>query len=154
MSSKNGEKIPEKLSLESLKDVKNMDEIDFEKLDLIRGKTPHDISEKCLKLCKEYLAGNWIQQTLDTIEVRRVSGGMTNQLYYCGILSPSGTSTVPQEVALRFYGEKYFNKFDQESKERLTDVIISLLISESRLGPKIYGIFEGGQIQHFYKVSF
>jgi hypothetical protein len=59
----------------------------------------------------------------------------------------------PQEVAIRLYGEKYFNNLSCEGNERLTDVIIGLLVFEYKLGPKIYGLFESGQIQHYYKVS-
>ena len=139
-------------SLEELKDVKSLAEIDFNDFNLIRGKTPEDIQQKCLKLCKEYLASNWNQQTIDTIEVRRITGGLTNQLYYCGIKSPCNTSIAPQEVAIRFYGEKYYNRIDAESNQRLTDVVIALLVSENQLGPKICGVFEEGQNHQFYKV--
>ena len=60
---------------------------------------------------------------------------------------------MPQEVALRLYGEKYIMRFDTESKERLTDVVVSIMISDSKLGPKVLGIFEGGQIIEFIKVK-
>ena len=137
-------------SLADLKGV-NLAEIDFNDFNLIRGNT-RGIEQKCLKLCKEYLASNWNQQTIDTIEVRRISGGMTNQLYYCGIKSPCTSSNISQEVAIRFYGEKYYNKSNADSKQRLTDVVIALLVSENQLGPKICGVFEEGQIHQFYKV--
>ncbi|CAG2100036.1 unnamed protein product [Medioppia subpectinata] len=120
-------------------------------IDLIRGETPVDIADRCLQLCKEYLSDVWTQQTVDTIEVRRISGGMTNQLYYCGIKSADGVSTtVPREVAVRLYGPKYFNN-DGLADERLTDIIIGLMVSRNGLGPRVYGMFTGGQIQAYYK---
>ncbi|CAG2100034.1 unnamed protein product [Medioppia subpectinata] len=126
--------------------------------ELVRGETPEDIKERCLELCKEYLSDNWRQQTVDTISVRRITGGLSNQLYYCGITSPSIESTVAQEVVIRLYGSKWFNNLNTEGNERITDmrserlsdVITSLMVSEHNLGPKIYGLFDGGQIQHFY----
>jgi hypothetical protein len=66
-------------------------------------------------------------------------------------MQPNGDEI--QEVAIRLYGRKYFNNLNCEGNERLTDVIIALLVSEYKLGPKIYGLFESGQIQHYYKVS-
>ena len=153
------DKINIKEVLNNMKDFSDFNDIDFDKIDLIRGETPVDIQERCLQLCKDYLAANWLQQTVDTIEVRRVSGGMTNQLYYCGIKSPTtdvnsniDTNGVPQEVAIRLYGPKYFNNTDCGGNERLTDIVIALMVSQNKLGPKIYGLFEGGQIQAFYKV--
>ena len=133
----------------SFKDVNSIDEMDFTKLELIRGETPSDIKERCLQLCKDYLSGNWSQQTLDTIDVRRVTGGLMNQLYYCGINEPNNGEGVPQEVAIRLYGPNIFEFCD---KHRIRDTIVSLIFSQKNLGPKIYGVFEGGLIQKFYKV--
>ena len=115
--------------------------------------TPEDIKEKCLKLCQDYLFGNWRRQTLDTIEVRRISGGLTNQLYYCSIIEKTAEEDVPQEVVIRLYGRKYFDSCENDGYERLSDVVIGLMVSETNLGTKIYGVFEEGQIQKFYKVS-
>jgi hypothetical protein len=135
--------------------IKNVDDFDFEKMEILRGETPKDIKQKCFDLCKDYLGGNWNKLSIDEIEVKRLSGGFTNQLYYCEIskhLKP--ISDEPQEVAIRFYGAKHFNNLDCEENERLTDVIIALLVSEYNLGPKIYGLFQSGQIQSYYKVLF
>ncbi|CAG2100653.1 unnamed protein product [Medioppia subpectinata] len=135
----------------TLKDLKSIDEFDINQIDLIRGETPIDIADRCLQLCKEYLSDVWTQQTVDTIEVRRISGGMTNQLYYCGIKGADKVSTpVPREVAVRLYGPKYFNN-DGVADERLTDIIIGLMVSRNGLGPRVYGMFTGGQIHAYYK---
>ena len=141
----------EKTELLNIKDCKSVDDFSYDKLDMKRGETPEDITEQCLVLCQNYLAGIWTQQTVDSIHVKRLSGGLTNQLYYCALNDPSISDGVPHEVALRFYGPKHFNNEDG-GNERLTDMIIALMISENKLGPKIYGIFENGQIQNFIKV--
>jgi hypothetical protein len=135
--------------------IKNLEDFDFDNIELLRGETPKDIKQKCFDLCKDYLGGNWLKLSIDEIEVKRLSGGFTNQLYYCAISKPlKPIDDEPQEVAIRFYGEKHFNNLDYEGNERLTDVIIALLVSEHNLGPKIFGLFESGQIQHYYKVLF
>ena len=137
----------------SIADVKTFDDFDFDKIDLIRGKTPEDIKQKCFHLCKDYLGGVWLKVGIDEVEVKRLSGGMTNQLYYCAINKQiKSINDEPQEVAIRLYGGKHFNNYDCDGNERLTDVIIALLVSENKLGPKIYGLFESGQIQKYYKV--
>ena len=138
--------------LKSLKDLKTIDDFQFDKLELTRGETPENVKERCIKLCQDYIGGDWLRQTVDTFEFKRLTGGMTNQLYYSAIGKPDSDSETPKEVAIRFYGPKYFNNLDHDGNERLTDVIIALMVSENQLGPKIYGIFEDGQIQHFYKV--
>ena len=144
-------KIDDKNKLKSFKDIKSIDELDFSQLELIRGETPPDINEKCLQLCKDYLSGNWSQQTVDTIVVKRITGGMVSQLYYCGIKEPDNNEDVPQEVAIKLYGKNSSESFESS---RIRDVVIALVFSEKNIGPKIYGLFEEGQIQKYYKVKY
>jgi hypothetical protein len=130
---------------------KNSFKIDFSQI--FRGETPEDIEHKCFDLCQKYLGGVWLRVSIDEIEVKRLSGGFTNQLYYCAInknIKPIGDE--PQEVAILIYGRKHVLSPGCVGNERLTDVVIALLVSEYKLGPKIYGLFENGQIQSFYKV--
>ncbi|XP_054157315.1 uncharacterized protein LOC128955668 [Oppia nitens] len=136
--------------IKNIEDITSMDDLDLDKIDLVRGETPIDINDQCLQLCKDYLSGEWIQQTVDTITVTRITGGLTNQIYYCGINEPNPTSKVPQEVAVKLYGKKFI-KNSSDNYERLPDVIIDLMISENQLGPKVYAIFEHGQIIKYYK---
>ena len=129
------------------RDMKSIDELDFSELHkMSKGKTPDDIQEKCLNLCKDYLSGNWTQQTVNTIEVRRITGGICNQLYYCGIKDPDQSEAVPQVVVFRFAPSKTSGISD--------NIITSLIFSEKNLGPKIYGVFSDGLIQKYYKVNF
>jgi len=128
-------------------------DIDFEKVEILRGETPEDIIQKCFVLCKDYLGGIWAKISVENIELERISGGFSNQIYHCALsqsVEPNGDE--PREVVLRFYGEKQSN-FDYESNNRLNDAIISVLMSKHNLGPKIYGIFPGGEIQQYCKVS-
>jgi choline/ethanolamine kinase len=118
---------------------------------MTRGETPEDIRDKCLKLCAEYLGGSWNEITAEQIIVRRISGGYTNQLYYCGL--PQGISPIkdePKEVAIKLYGKKWIS--GREKNERMPDMVIVLLASEFDLGPKIYGLFNEGEIEEYVEV--
>jgi len=133
--------------------AEDQNDLDLGKIEIFRGATPQDIKQRCHQLCKDYIGGNWLKVNTDEIEVKRLSGGFTNQLYYCAISKPvQPIGDEPQEVAIRLYGGKHFINVGCEENERLTDVVIALLVSQYKLGPKIYGLFEGGQIQQYYKV--
>ncbi|XP_054157311.1 uncharacterized protein LOC128955663 [Oppia nitens] len=136
--------------MKNSEDISSINELFVGNTELYRGETPIDINDQCLQLCKDYLSGEWIQQTVDTIAVRRITGGLMNQLYYCGINDQNITSKVPQEVAILFYGEK-ITKAKDNNYERLNDVIIDLMVSENQIGPKVCALFEHGQIQHYYQ---
>ena len=105
-----------------------------------------DIALKCLTLCQQYLSGNWRQQTVDKITVTEVMGGKMNKMFHCAI---NHTQDVPQEVAVRFYGDSDLEALD---KTHIRDSVISLLFSMKNLGPKVYALFEQGQIIQYFKV--
>ena len=127
--------------------------IDLTKL-LGRGSTPENIKERCLELCRQFLGGVWLQINLDQVKVERLKGGLTNQLYYCGINDDKriNDTKVPQEVAVLLYGQMYFSESNDEINRRLNGTVVTLMMSENGLGPKLYGVFDGGQILKFYKV--
>ncbi|CAG2102573.1 unnamed protein product [Medioppia subpectinata] len=120
-----------------------------------RGITPADINEKCLRLCADYLGGVWLKLTTDDIDIKIISGGFTNQLYYCGLNEDTrrsvGVGDEPQEVTIKLYQNKYFNNSGDEENERLSDTIIAQITSDRHLGPKIYGLFQSGQIMKYYR---
>jgi len=135
---------------EYLERIKN---IKFSDMNLLRGETPEDIQHKAHKLCGEYLGGAWLEIKQDNIVINRISGGLTNQLYYCAL--PEDVKTLfdePREIALRLYGSKHMGTWD-ENNERFSDTIVSVIMSNKGLGPKIYGVFPQGEIQKFYKVN-
>ena len=136
--------------LKSFKDVQSIEDLNFDKIEMIRGETPNNIEEMCLQFCKDYLSGNWSQQTVETITVKRITGGMVNQMYHCAINDPDHSQEVPQEVSVRLYGKPIL---DVSDKTRIRDVVISLIFSERNIGPKVYGIFEQGQTLKYYKVG-
>ena len=121
---------------------------------LVRGEDVPDIEQKCLSLCQKYLSGIWSELTVDDIEVKRLTGGMSNINYHCKALqSKSKDSNEPKEVVVRFYGARYDWSLGSEPlNDRLMDGVVALLASEKGLGPHVYGIFNEGQIQKYYPV--
>ncbi len=133
--------------------IEQMANIKVTDLNLMRGATPDDIQQKAHKLCCEYLAGAWLGITADQMVLNRISGGLINQLYYCGL--PDDVKTIsdePREIALRLYGPKRFGTWD-EGNERFTDAVCTIIMSEMKIGPKIYGVFPQGEIQEYYWVN-
>ena len=138
--------------LKGFTDLKSMEEFDIQKFEMIRGQTPKDVEAICLQYCKDYLSGNWTQQTVDTITVKRITGGMINQIYHCAINDPDHSQSVPQEVVVKLYGIVNEALAEFVDKTRLNDLIISLIFSEKNIGPKVLALFEQGQILKYYKV--
>ena len=120
-----------------------------------RGDDVPDLKHKCLSLCQKYLSGIWLELTEDDIEVKRLTGGMSNINYHCkAVQSKVTTNGEPQELVIRFYGVKYdWSINPNPDKDRLRDGVIGLLASEKGLGAHVYGLFNEGQIQKYYPVS-
>ena len=112
--------------------------------------TEPQIVEKCLKLCKDYLSGNWSQQTVNSIDVREMIGDFNNRLFICSIKQFNVFEEVPQKVVIRFY-EK--NQFVLLEHSRLKDIVVAITFSTNNIGPQVYGIFDEGQILKFYEVK-
>ncbi|XP_027203459.2 choline/ethanolamine kinase-like [Dermatophagoides pteronyssinus] len=120
--------------------------------ELFRGTTPDDIGEQCFKLAKIYMANNndWrrLCRTKDDLNIRRITGGLTNQLYYVGLKNHSDETN--NAITIKFYQSKHFKKDDNDD-ERLNDTIISIIMSERGLGPKVFGIIPNGIIQSYHE---
>jgi hypothetical protein len=139
------------MSANTSKDVKTV-ENDYTMIQ--RGSTPPNIKQKCHSLCGLYLGGVWTEVSIDDIKVERLSGGFSNQLYYCGVNEDHrcGDTDVPQEVVIILYQEKLFKNVSTDGSNRLKDTVVALMMSEHNLGPKVYGISNGGQIMSYHKV--
>ena len=108
------------------------------------------------------------------------SGGLSNYLYYCalptsverhvdntvasndeatghgalhirGSNSSSSTSSLePREVLLRIYGQVQGEQVDIQSL--VAESVIFTVLSERKLGPKLYGVFPGGRLEEYIPV--
>ncbi|KAJ6220429.1 hypothetical protein RDWZM_006241 [Blomia tropicalis] len=127
--------------------------------EFIRGETPVNIEEKCLKLCQSYIGSRWNDAQLSDICVKRLSGGITNQLYRVQLLfndivdnNHKDDSMENQfDVVVKLYQSKKLRSFHPEDSERLNDNIILTILSHLKLSPHVYGIFDEGNIQAYIK---
>lgn len=128
--------------------------------EMVRGLKLENIEERCLKLAQTYIGGSWENvRTISDVTVKRISGGFTNQLYRVQLndsvakVKNSVYSIEPTDIAIKFYLEKHIKNYNEKEAERLNDMIVLTIMSQTELGPKIYGIFKNGFIQKFYKVN-
>lgn len=125
-----------------------------------RGEPLPNVERRCLELCAEFIGGRWTAATdpEKDLEVKRITGGLTNQLYRVTLKDhvPAVSNRIypdePRDVAIKFYLPKLVQNV-KGNNERLSDTIIVLLASQLDIGPKLYGLFEGGMIQSFHEVS-
>ncbi|XP_014293091.1 choline/ethanolamine kinase isoform X2 [Halyomorpha halys] len=105
------------------------------------------IRDKAAKLCRDYLRGAWLSISPQDMIFRKVSGGLSNYLYFCAL--PEGTETIsgePDRLLLRLYG----NMNHERAMETLvTESVIFTLLSESQRGPRLYGVFPGGRLEEY-----
>ncbi|CAG2181057.1 unnamed protein product, partial [Oppiella nova] len=102
--------------------------------------------DKVHEMCRAFLGGQWDHISSDEIVIKILSGGYSNQLYYCSL--PDKVQSLngePQDVVLRFYGQPNNDGDDY----KVTDSLITMLLSERRLGPKLYGVFAGGRLEEY-----
>ena len=120
----------------------------------LRGDDQGDLEQRCLKLCQTFLPSYWSQLSVDDIEVERLTGGSTNQIYRCRALTTNGVDdNETQEVVVKFYGKKYDMKTTAREEIRYHDGLVAWMASVGGFGPKVYGLFEGGQVIKYYKVA-
>jgi len=70
-------------------------------------------------------------------------------LYICSLPDthkPIGDE--PRDALLRLYGQTI-----DGDDYKVTNSLITMLLSERRLGPKLYGVFAGGRIEEYIPVS-
>lgn len=106
-----------------------------------------DICERAHQLCREYLRGAWKRITAQDIVIRKVSGGLSNLLYYCSL--PAGCPSVqgePSRVLLRFYGQLHG---ERALEGLVTEAVIFTMLSESQRGPRLLGVFPGGRLEEY-----
>ncbi|KAJ6648164.1 Choline kinase A2 [Pseudolycoriella hygida] len=119
------------------------------------------------RICRDYLNGAWKTISAEDIQLKRISGGLSNFLYHVslpdnfdnknqslqsGIKRPRKDSVntnnlpEPKEVLLRIYGQVHG---EHALESVLTESVVFTLLSERKLGPKLHGIFPGGRIEQY-----
>lgn len=118
------------------------------------------------RICRDYLTGAWKTIPAEELQLKRISGGLSNFLYYVRLPDqqngsspkPSGqcykrarkdsysNMLEPKEVLLRIYGQTHG---ESALESMLTESVVFTLLSERKLGPKLHGIFPGGRIEQY-----
>ncbi|VDO03272.1 unnamed protein product [Rodentolepis nana] len=99
--------------------------------------------------CAKTLMGPWANpQNIDIVEV---GGGLSNYLYKAQLKPEAidSSCSVPKEVFIRVYGELLRSNMNSV----ILDAVLFALLSEKRLGPKLFGVFPGGRIEEFVELS-
>ncbi|XP_069356952.1 choline/ethanolamine kinase isoform X1 [Maniola hyperantus] len=132
--------------------------------------TEEEMREIAGRICRNYLHGAW--KTVDPVDLdfKRISGGLSNFLYYVAL--PSDVTKLeafahesspelddhrklsthsiymeePKKVLLRIYGQVHG---ERAMDAIVTESVIFTLLSERRLGPKLHGVFSGGRIEEY-----
>ncbi|XP_071549990.1 choline/ethanolamine kinase isoform X2 [Panulirus ornatus] len=106
-----------------------------------------EMRDRAYRICRDYLHGAWKLITPRDMVIKQISGGLSNMLYYCAL---PGThpprATEPSEVLLRIYGQVHG---EDALESVLAESVIFALLSERRLGPRLYGVFPGGRLEQF-----
>ncbi|KAG5680935.1 hypothetical protein PVAND_010411 [Polypedilum vanderplanki] len=122
-----------------------------------------DMRDVATRICREYLSGAWKTISQDEIQVKRMSGGLSNFLYYVSLPNRNDfgentnlskrtrkdsyhSSMEPTKVLLRIYGQSHG---EHALETMLTESVVFALLSERQLGPKLHGIFPGGRIEQY-----
>lgn len=106
-----------------------------------------DIRERAHKLCHEYLRGAWKRISAQELVIKKVSGGLSNLLYYCAL--PACRPTIhgePSRVLLRLYGQLHG---ERALEGLVTEAVIFTMLSESQRGPRLLGVFPGGRLEEY-----
>lgn len=118
------------------------------------------------RICRDYLTGAWKTIPAEELQLKRISGGLSNFLYYVRLpdhhtgSAPKASShgykrarkdsypnlLEPKEVLLRIYGQTHG---ESALESMLTESVVFTLLSERKLGPKLHGIFPGGRIEQY-----
>ncbi|CAG2178785.1 unnamed protein product [Oppiella nova] len=103
--------------------------------------------DKAYEICRTYLSGQWDNISANDMVVKTISGGYSSQLYYCSLPDThEPIDNEPRDVVYRLYGEAV-----DGDDYKVTNSLITMLLSERRLGPKLYGVFAGGRLEEYIK---
>lgn len=109
---------------------------------------PFQVKARTHSLCSNLLGGIWKELEIEDIQMKRMKGGMSNMLFLCQL--PADRKPIhdePERVLLRVY-------FNPETENHLVaESVIFTLLSERQLGPRLYGIFNGGRLEEYIVVS-
>ncbi|XP_055643328.1 choline/ethanolamine kinase isoform X2 [Toxorhynchites rutilus septentrionalis] len=140
----------------------------MDRMQVVASKTPTEMRDVAARICRDYLTGAWKTIPADQLQLKRISGGLSNFLYYVSLPDNHDSGSAkpafngnnskrprkgscpnihqPKEVLLRIYGQTHG---EHALETMLTESVVFTLLSERKLGPKLHGIFPGGRIEQY-----
>ncbi|XP_065321844.1 choline/ethanolamine kinase-like isoform X2 [Gordionus sp. m RMFG-2023] len=115
---------------------------------------PKDFFEKAFSVCKDYLYGVWKYIPKEEFLIKPINGGLTNYIYLCELpprYELMRRENEPKRVLLRFYGigKLSLNEGSSPVLNHLSENLLCAILAERKLGPKLYGVFNGGRIEEY-----
>lgn len=106
------------------------------------------VREKAHQLCKEYLQGSWKGVAAKQLDIRQISGGLSNLVFYVGLPGGEGRGhREPGCVLLRLFGE--LSQTAAHQYRMITETVVFTMLAERNLGPRLFGVFPGGRLEEF-----
>jgi len=114
----------------------------------------HNIRIKAWKLCKNYLTGIWKQVKSDDLILTEICEGLSNLIFLVGLPQHIKThDREPRQVLLRIFGSTLKQLNEETPESFITGIVIEnvifTILSERKLGPKLFGVFAGGRIEEY-----
>ncbi|RWS18056.1 hypothetical protein B4U79_03990 [Dinothrombium tinctorium] len=109
------------------------------------------ICERIHKVCSDFLSGEWSKVKASDFEIRPIEVGKSNRLFAVSLPKAVKTSKrEPSKVLVRFYGNEFTGEGNRyKIVGEVVENVVFCLLAERNLGPKLYGIFDGGRIEEF-----
>ncbi|XP_046383103.1 choline/ethanolamine kinase-like isoform X2 [Ischnura elegans] len=126
-----------------------------------------EMRERAFRICRDYLHGAWRNISSQDMVLKRISGGLSNWLFYCALpVTHPPRQGEPARVLLRLYGQIHGGNnvggggggpgaanvpvpTQSPLEGILTESVIFTLLSERRLGPRLHGVFPGGRLEEY-----
>jgi choline/ethanolamine kinase len=106
------------------------------------------VREKAYQLCREYLQGSWKLVCAKQLEIRQISGGLSNLVFYVGLPQGQGRGgREPHCILLRLFGE--LSQTPVHQYRMITETVVFTMLAERNLGPRLFGVFPGGRLEEF-----
>lgn len=80
------------------------------------------------------------------IDIFKVSGSLTNAVFFISVPSAPGTKSPNKTLLLRIYGPSSESLISRPTELR----ILHILSSEYHIGPRVYGTFANGRVEEYF----
>ncbi|CAD5214768.1 unnamed protein product [Bursaphelenchus okinawaensis] len=103
----------------------------------------HKVKEAAHTLCKKFLANQWSSASSENVKLKQITGGTSNLLFLVSVDHAEQHRRIPNQILIRI------NFSPDGASQWLTESVIFSQLSEKKIGPKLYGVFEQGRLEEF-----